>query len=142
MKITTEEVQPIPSTYSKELNSIVMGLLTKDQAKRKTLEYILKTPYMEKFIQENGSNIEKICASIPLKRNTAISKVESSRIGGLEATNKSASTAEDTMKTIMSNHEQTSKRDTLQFTGTVGADSLSLSQTGIRDPKAEAKMRK
>lgn len=37
MKITSEEVEPISNTYSKELSDIVMGLLTKDQNKRKSL---------------------------------------------------------------------------------------------------------
>lgn len=34
-----------------------MGLLTKDQAQRKTLKQILEMPYMQKFMLEYGSKI-------------------------------------------------------------------------------------
>lgn len=57
---------------------------------------------MEKFMNENGNNIDKICESIPLKRiktqtsNVGTSSLKVSQSGG-------ASTAEDTMKTIQSN---------------------------------------
>ena len=35
-----------------------------------TLEAILQTPYITKFMKENGENIEKICEKIPLKKAT------------------------------------------------------------------------
>ena len=47
-----------------------MGLLTKDQNKRKSLEEILKMPYMQKFMQQHGNKIDEICESIPLKKLT------------------------------------------------------------------------
>ncbi len=35
-----------------------MGLLTKDQNKRKSLDEILKMPYMQKFLSEYGNRID------------------------------------------------------------------------------------
>lgn len=46
MKITSEEIKPISNKYSKELQDIVSGLLTKDQNQRRSLNKILKSPFI------------------------------------------------------------------------------------------------
>lgn len=76
-----------------------MGLLTKDQSKRKSLEEILATPYMTNFMNNHGNEIDKICEGIPLKKPSR-SNITSSNI---KSSSNNHSTAEDTMKTIQSN---------------------------------------
>lgn len=53
-----------------------MGLLTKDQNKRKSLDQILKMPYMQKFLNQNGNKIDQICQSIPFKKNVKVEDVK------------------------------------------------------------------
>lgn len=101
MKITSEEVEPIDSKYSKELNAIVMGLLTKDQNQRKSLEEILKMPYMQKFMQQYGNKIDEICETIPLKKIAKeFNKVEPTAKSTIK---EKSMKPEDTMQTIKSN---------------------------------------
>ena len=61
-------------------------------------------PYTEKFMSQNGANIDAICASIPLKR-TIVPGVEKTRLAGtIQSTVvNTMNDAEDTMKTIRSN---------------------------------------
>lgn len=54
-----------------------MGLLNKDSKKRMTIEDVLKTPYIQKFMQENGDKIDKICENIPLKKTVKLEGEES-----------------------------------------------------------------
>lgn len=113
-----------------------MGLLQKDPKKRMSIEAILQTPYITKFMQENGENIDKICEKIPLKK---AAKSDLSDEEPMKKSLKESNEAEDTMKTIKSNFEKTNNSEVFNLSRT--EDSLDLSMTEL-SPAQRAKERK
>lgn len=115
-RIVMDDVAPIPSYYSKELNEIIMYSLSsyrqmfvKDNKKRITAEQIIKKPYItraiQEFIKEQG-NLQELAKPIKLNNlnGSPSKKAEEST---------SMQEEEDTMRTIKSVVERTGGSDTL-----------------------------
>ena len=51
-KIIKSEIKPIPKTYTKDLNELVMSILNKDPKKRPGMKYIFGTPIIRKTMRD------------------------------------------------------------------------------------------
>lgn len=87
-KIVQDPYDPIPKRYSPELGDLVGSILTKDDAKRPTVNKILETPFLQKYMQQfikereaasRKEKFESLASSTAHSQRLTIPKVDPSK---------------------------------------------------------------